>query len=97
MTELSPADVSRVALLSRIELQPAEIEQYQKSLNAVLEYVSVLAQVKTDHVQPMVQAVEMTNCLREDVVTESLSTADALKNAPVSDGQYFLVPAVLNH
>lgn len=33
--------------------------------------------------------------LREDVIKEGLSTAEALSNAPVSSNNYFVVPKLL--
>lgn len=93
--ELSPDDVKRVALLSRIAVTPDEVAMFQTSLSSILGYVSILEQVPTEGVEPMAHAIEMTNCFREDEVDESLSVKEALKNAPLTDGTYFLVPAVM--
>ena len=43
----------------------------------------------------MVHAVELSNVLRADIVIESLPRTMALSNAPRSDGEHFLVPAII--
>jgi len=44
----------------------------------------------------MVHAVELQNVLRADVPIESLPRSAALSNAPRTDGEYFLVPAIID-
>ena len=43
----------------------------------------------------MAHAREMTNVFRSDVVRPSLDRQEALANAPHSDDECYLVPAVL--
>ncbi|MFQ5734536.1 MAG: Asp-tRNA(Asn)/Glu-tRNA(Gln) amidotransferase subunit GatC [Planctomycetaceae bacterium] len=92
---LSTDDVAKVAQLSRLKLSPAERERMTSQLARVLEYVSILNEVDTEGVELMAHAVEVTDVLRDDVVRESLPRKAALANAPQTDGEYFLVPAIL--
>ena len=64
-------------------------------LGKVLEYMSLLNEVNTEHVEPLAHAVELTNVFREDRVTPSLDREEALANAPHRDDECYLVPAVL--
>lgn len=96
MATLSRDDVVRVAQLSRLKLTEAEIVQFSASLGNVLDYFKVLDELSLEDCEPMVHAIEMSNVLRGDVVRESLDRAAALRNAPKSDGQFFLVPQVLD-
>jgi len=87
--------VRKVALLARLKLSDAEVDDYASKLGSVLQYVETLNEVDTDGVEPMVHAVELSNVFRPDIVTESLPRSEALRNAPKSDGTFFLVPQIL--
>lgn len=91
---LSAQDVRKVASLARLKVSDAEVESLLGDLSAILEYVDVLNEIDTTGVTPMVHAVELHDVLRPDVIVESLPRAQALQNAPQSDGKCFLVPAI---
>lgn len=93
---LSREDVEKVALLARLRLDDAELDRMTDQLGAILGYVERLSEVDTEDVEPMAHAVERMNVLREDVETESLPREAALANAPKTDGQYFLVPRIID-
>jgi aspartyl-tRNA(Asn)/glutamyl-tRNA(Gln) amidotransferase subunit C len=95
MSELTPVEVRRVAHLARLKLREDEIERLTGELGRVLDYVHRLDQVDTAGVEPLAHVAELTNVLRADEPKASLSREDALGNAPLSDGRYFLVPAIL--
>jgi aspartyl-tRNA(Asn)/glutamyl-tRNA(Gln) amidotransferase subunit C len=96
MSGLSRADVEKVALLARLRLTDAELDRMTNQLGAILTYVERLGEVDTDGVEPMAHAVERTNVFRDDVETPMLPRDAALANAPKTDGQYFLVPAIID-
>ena len=91
---LTAQDVRKVASLARLKVSDAEVESLLGDLTAILEYVDVLNEVDTSGVSPMVHAVELHDVLRPDVVVPSLPRDQALQNAPQTDGEYFLVPAI---
>lgn len=95
-TNLDRETVLRVARLARLKLADAEIDDYSQKLGTILKYVEQLNEVVTDDVEPMAHAVELKNVFREDVVHPSLPRDLALGNAPKSDGQYFLVPQIID-
>ena len=92
---MEQADVEKVARLARLSLQPAEVAEYQQRLGAVLDYVRLLDEAQLEGVQPLYHPVPLQNVFREDVAGGSLSREDALSNACRTDGQYFLVPRIL--
>lgn len=96
MTELPLDVVRKVARLARLKLSEEEISRMRQQLNETLTYVELLNEVDTADVEPMAHAVEMTNVFRADEPQPSLTRAQALSNAPKSDGRYFLVPAILD-
>jgi len=92
---LSRADVEKVALLSRLRLTDAELDEMTEQLSKILGYIDQLSELDTEDVQPIAHAVELTNVFRDDVVQESLPRQAALGNAPSADEECFRVPAVL--
>ena len=94
--QLTPADVRKVASLARLKVSDEEVASLTTDLTAILGYVDVLNEIDTTGIEPMVHAVELYNVLRADTVVESLPRAAALSNAPRSDGECFLVPAIID-
>lgn len=93
--QLTAADVCKVASLARLKVSDAEVVSLTADLTAILGYVDVLNEVDTTTVEPMVHAVELSNVLRDDTPGQSLPRVAALSNAPRSDGECFLVPAII--
>jgi aspartyl-tRNA(Asn)/glutamyl-tRNA(Gln) amidotransferase subunit C len=94
--ELSPEEVSKVALLARLRLSPEELATFTGQLNSIVEFVAQLQSLDTTNVEPLAHGVEVRNVFRPDVRGESLSREDALANAPKRNAENFLVPAVLD-
>ncbi|MBI1901430.1 MAG: Asp-tRNA(Asn)/Glu-tRNA(Gln) amidotransferase subunit GatC [Planctomycetia bacterium] len=92
---LSRDDVLKVSLLGRLSLTEAEQQRMTEQLGGIVDYVAQLSELDTKDVEPMAHAIEMTNVFRDDAVRESLPRQDALANAPHTDGEFYLVPAVL--
>lgn len=94
--QLDRATVLKVARLGRLKLVDEEVDDYVQKLGQILGYVEQLSEVDTEDVDPMAHAVELQNVFREDEVRQSLPRDAALSNAPKSDGQYFLVPQIID-
>ena len=92
---ITRADVERVALLARLDLDDDQVDALTPQMADIVAYVDSLAEVDTAGVEPMVHAVELANVLRPDEVRPGLSHEAALANAPRKDAVGFRVPAVL--
>ena len=96
---ISRADVERVALLARLDLDDARLEALTPQLAGIVAYVDSLAAIDTQGVEPMAHAIELHNVLRADEVRKDFDPAKshemALLNAPRKDAVGFRVPAVL--
>jgi aspartyl-tRNA(Asn)/glutamyl-tRNA(Gln) amidotransferase subunit C len=96
---LTPADVSRIAHLARLELDPAESAAMLGQLNGFFRIVEQMSAVDTRGVEPLytplaaVQAAELR--LREDRVTEGDERLRNQASAPAVDDGLFLVPRVI--
>jgi aspartyl-tRNA(Asn)/glutamyl-tRNA(Gln) amidotransferase subunit C len=93
---LTTQEVQWVAHLARLQLSEAEIELMTRQLSAIVDYVDQLKRVNTDGVEPMAHVLAVQNVFRADERAPSLSTADALANAPERQGDFYRVPAVLD-
>ena len=87
--------VRRIAHLARIAVTEAEVPHLQGELNAMLAFVEQLSEVNIEGVEPMTSVTPMEMKKRADVVTEPNIVDDILRNAPASEGHYFLVPKVV--
>ena len=96
MAALSRSEVEHVAHLARLGLSEAELGVLEGQLNHILDQYAILAELATDHIAPTAQTIELENILREDAVRPSLPTAAVLANAPARDGDFIVVPAILD-
>ncbi|MCL4548025.1 MAG: Asp-tRNA(Asn)/Glu-tRNA(Gln) amidotransferase subunit GatC [Bacteroidetes bacterium] len=89
-------NVEYIAALARLKFNDVELENYTHQLNDILKYVEKLNELNTDDVEPLSHPVENINVFREDKLKPSISTEEALKNAPNRTDEFFKVPKVIN-
>ncbi|MGK9368545.1 Asp-tRNA(Asn)/Glu-tRNA(Gln) amidotransferase subunit GatC [Melioribacter sp. Ez-97] len=89
-------DVEYIAKLARLKFNDEEIGKYTEELNEILNYMDKLNELNTEEVEPLSHPIENINVFREDKLVESIDRADALKNAPAKDEEFFKVPKVIN-
>ena len=94
--KIDKAQVKKVAILARLELTEAEMEEFTGQLCAILDYVEKMNELDTTSVQPLAHCLPISNVFREDVVKDSLGTEKTLANAPQRDGEFFKVPKILD-
>ena len=89
------ATVRRIAQLARIALKDDEVPHLQGELNAMLAFVEQLSEVNIEGVEPMTSVTPMEMKTRADVVNDGNIADDIVKNAPATEGHFFLVPKVV--
>jgi len=89
------ATVRRIAHLARIAVTDAEVPHLQGELNAMLAFVEQLSEVNIECVEPMTSVTPMEMKKRQDVVNDGGIPDDIVQNAPATEGQFFLVPKVV--
>jgi aspartyl-tRNA(Asn)/glutamyl-tRNA(Gln) amidotransferase subunit C len=92
---ISREDVEHVAYLARLGLSEEEKGRLAEQLSNILDHMQVIDGVDTSAIPPTAQVIPLQNVMREDEVKTSAHPADILKNAPRREGDYFLVPPVL--
>jgi aspartyl-tRNA(Asn)/glutamyl-tRNA(Gln) amidotransferase subunit C len=61
----------------------------------MLSFVEQLGEVNVEGVEPMTSVTPMAMKKRADVVTDGGIAKDVVKNAPMSEENFFLVPKVV--
>jgi aspartyl-tRNA(Asn)/glutamyl-tRNA(Gln) amidotransferase subunit C len=87
--------VRRIAHLARIAVAEDEVEHLKGELNAILAFVEQLSEVNVEGVEPMTSVTPMEMKKRADEVTDGGIPDDIVRNAPVTEGHFFLVPKVV--
>jgi aspartyl-tRNA(Asn)/glutamyl-tRNA(Gln) amidotransferase subunit C len=93
--QVDEATVKRIARLARIKVSAAEAKGLEKELSGILDWVRQLDEVDTAAVEPMTRVVPIELKKREDKVTDGNIADDIVKNAPLTEDHYFVVPKVV--
>jgi aspartyl-tRNA(Asn)/glutamyl-tRNA(Gln) amidotransferase subunit C len=92
---LNITDIKRIAHLARLEINEQESAATLTKLSGILGLIEQMQAVDTTGITPMSHSQDVTQRLREDVVTQTNRRADFQAIAPqVQDGLY-LVPKVI--
>lgn len=93
--QVDEATVRRIARLARIKITDAEAKGLVKELSGILNWVEQLEEVDTATVEPMTRVVPIELKKRADVVNDGDIADDIVKNAPMVEDHYFVVPKVV--
>ena len=89
---ISDETIEYVGILAKLELSDEDKENAKKDMASMLDYIDKLGELDTTGVEPMSHIFPVNNVMREAVVTNGDGSADALKNAPESNDEAFIVP-----
>lgn len=92
---LNQDDVKRIARLARIDISDAEADLTQTRLNAIFELIATMQAVDTSGIAPMAHAQNVSQRLRDDIVTETDRHAVFQTLAPAVENALYLVPQVI--
>ena len=93
--QVDEATVRRIARLARIRITDAEAKGLEAELSGILDWVRQLDEVDTSAVEPMTRVVPIELKKRPDEVTDGEIADDIVRNAPVADDDFFVVPKVV--
>ena len=93
---LDRQQVQKIAHLARLDITPAEEEQFAAQLSSILEYVEQLSELDTEKVAPTTRAIELSNITRQDTLELYCDREALLNEAPSPEGDFFRVPQILN-
>jgi aspartyl-tRNA(Asn)/glutamyl-tRNA(Gln) amidotransferase subunit C len=93
--KLSRHEVESIAHLARLEISAHEIPVYVDNLSRIIDFVQQLERADTEGVTPMAHPLNMTQPLREDLVTEADQRELYQQNAQAVESGLYLVPRVI--
>jgi aspartyl-tRNA(Asn)/glutamyl-tRNA(Gln) amidotransferase subunit C len=88
--------VDHIAHLARLKFEGDKKIAIKQDLEKIISFMDKLSDLPTENVEPLIFMNESVNVLREDVANVTLTQAEALKNAPKKDSDYFRIPKVLD-
>lgn len=88
--EITNELLDRLAYLARLQIGEGERAQVKTELEQILSYMGQIERLALTEEGPLAAASKEQ--LREDEIEASLPRAKLLKNAPDTDGTYWLVP-----
>ena len=92
---LNIADVEKIARLARLAMTPQEMQTAQTELTSIFGLIAEMQAVDTSGISPMSHSQDLTQRLREDLVTEA-NQRDAFQAiAPQVENGLYLVPQVI--
>lgn len=93
---LSEKDVRGIAEYAKIALTDDELAQMTSYMNDAVQMLEPVLQYDLPDVEPTFHPIgSLSNVMREDVETESLTQQVALENAPKQQDGSFLIPSIL--
>jgi aspartyl-tRNA(Asn)/glutamyl-tRNA(Gln) amidotransferase subunit C len=88
--------IEYVASLARIELQPKELEKLSLQLQTILDFIDRLKKLEVKDVPATSHILPINNVFKPDDRADSLSVQEALENAPAKNGDFFVVPKIID-
>ncbi len=88
--------VQHIAHLSRLEFEGDELNEIKGDMSKIIGFMDKLSELDTEDVEPLIFMTDKVNVLREDKPERTLTSEDALRNAPKKDSDYFRISKVLN-
>ncbi|MBL0234928.1 MAG: Asp-tRNA(Asn)/Glu-tRNA(Gln) amidotransferase subunit GatC [Chitinophagaceae bacterium] len=93
--EVNSSLIEKLSTLSRLQFNEMEKEEIRQDLQRMIHFVEKLNELNLEGVEPLLHIPDENNVLREDLVKGELTREQALKNAPSQNGEFFLVPKVI--
>ena len=88
-------DVRKVARLARLAMSETEIETARAQLSGIFDLIAEMQAVDTNGIEPMSHAHDVSQRLREDVITETNQRELFQSIAPQIEAGLYLVPQVI--
>ena len=78
-----------------LDFDDAERAEIKADLEKMIGFVDKLKELDTTGIEPLLHISPEINVLRDDIAGNMLSKEEALRNAPLHNENFFLVPKVI--
>ncbi|MNU52186.1 Asp-tRNA(Asn)/Glu-tRNA(Gln) amidotransferase subunit GatC [Fluviicola sp.] len=96
MEKISEETIDHIAHLSRLRFEGDAKVAIREDLDKIIGFMGKLSEIPTDDVEPLIFMSDEVNVLRDDEPEVTITQAEALKNAPKKDSDYFRIAKVLD-
>ncbi len=88
--------LEKLEKLSHLRVEEEKRKEILEQLSEILKYVDNLNELDTDRLDSYFSTLDGGTPMREDVVSSNLEVSKSiLKNAPKSQDDFFVVPAII--
>ena len=95
MSEVTPDEVKKIAVLSKIDLEGDELAELTHDFNQILSFVQTISEVDTSKVKPVDPAGASDTSGEQKPAQAHLSIQSTREMAPHFEAGYFVVPRVI--
>ena len=88
-------EIRHIAELARLNPDPGQLEQFARQCADIIGYVDLLGEVDTTDVEPLYSPVDHGFAFRDDRAVPRTHREQMMKNAPETDGAFFIVPKIV--
>ncbi|MEN2494179.1 MAG: Glutamyl-tRNA(Gln) amidotransferase subunit C [Hyphomicrobiaceae bacterium hypho_1] len=93
--KIEKTKIKQISNLARISINEAEVRDLQIKLSNFLLWVEQLNLIDTSAVEPMTKVCDSELLQRNDEVLDDVNKSVVVENAPLSEGNYYVVPKVI--
>ena len=87
--------VKHIAKLARISLDEKKINSLSKDLSSIMEFIEKLNELNTEKITPLTSIIDASLSTRKDEPKSENIRDQILKNSPVKNEEFFVVPKVI--
>lgn len=92
MLKLKTSDIATIADLAKLNFSDERLLALTKDLENIMKLVEKMDHENTDHTQPLSHSIDVSQPMREDIITEKNQRDLFLQNAPESLAGLYIVP-----
>ena len=93
--EITDALFEKLANLAKLKFDETEKLQIKNDLQNMIGFIEKMNDLDTSNVEPLLHMTNNLNMWREDLVTGSITNAEAMQNATNKNAPFFIVPKVI--
>lgn len=93
--QVNDALVEKLSRLAMLRFDAAERDALKADLEKMISFVDKLKELDTAGIEPLLHITDEAVVLRDDLPANMLAKEEALQNAPLHNGDFFLVPKVI--
>lgn len=93
---IDDALLSKLERLSALKIPDEKREEFKGQLNNIVDFVEVLNELNLEGGEVAITTLKGGTPFRKDTPRKSDVSANILKHAPQSEGNYFVVPKIID-